>query len=171
MLVNIIEDSPAAAAGLQPGDVVVEVNGKPVESAASLRNQVGLSRVGEKLKLTFVREGKRRNITIKVAERETAELPSDLRNERLPAGCRGGFARGRYHQLREPRTHAQPRGIPARRESAQRTNAAARSARQPRRVHGDQIVRGALNGSARAADTPDLSAGSRPARVEAGGTR
>ena len=89
VLVNIIEDSPAAAAGLQPGDVVVEVNGKPVESAASLRNQVGLSRVGEKLKLTFVREGKRRNITIKVAERETAELPSDLRNERLAGATFG----------------------------------------------------------------------------------
>ncbi len=89
VLVNIIEDSPAAEAGLQPGDVVVEVNGKAIESAASLRNQVGLSRVGEKLKLTFIREGKRRNITIKVAERETTGLPSDLRNERLAGATFG----------------------------------------------------------------------------------
>lgn len=89
VLVNVIEDSPAARAGLQPGDVVIEVDGKTVESAASLRNQVGLSRVGEKLKLTFVREGKRRSIKIKVAERETAELPSDLRNERLAGATFG----------------------------------------------------------------------------------
>ncbi|MGR9092072.1 MAG: DegQ family serine endoprotease [Gammaproteobacteria bacterium] len=89
VLVNIIEDSPAAEAGLQPGDVVIEVDGKAVESAASLRNQVGLSRVGEKLTLTFIREGKRRNIKIKVAERDTAELPSELRNERLAGATFG----------------------------------------------------------------------------------
>ena len=89
VLVNIVEDSPAAQAGLQPGDVVVEVDGKSVESAAALRNQVGLSRVGEKLTLTFIREGKRRKIKIKVAERETAETPSDLRNERLAGATFG----------------------------------------------------------------------------------
>ncbi len=89
VLVNVIENSPAARAGLQPGDVVVEINGKTVESAAALRNEVGLSRIGEKLTLTYIREGKRRNINIKVAERETAEIPSDLRNERLAGATFG----------------------------------------------------------------------------------
>lgn len=89
VLVNVIENSPAARAGLQPGDVVVEINGETVESAAALRNEVALSRVGEKLTLTYIREGKRRNIKIKVAERETAEMPSDLRNERLAGATFG----------------------------------------------------------------------------------
>lgn len=89
VLVNIVGDSPAARAGLQPGDVVIEINGKSVENAAYLRNRVGLTRVGERLKLTFIREGKRRDIKIKVAERDTAVLPSDLRNERLAGATFG----------------------------------------------------------------------------------
>jgi len=89
VLVNIVSDSPAAQAGLQPGDVVVEVNGKPVENAAYLRNRVGLTRIGEPVKLTFIREGKRRSVTVKVAERETAAGPMDLRNERLAGATFG----------------------------------------------------------------------------------
>ena len=89
VLVNIIEGSPAHQAGLQPGDVVTSVNGKPVANAADLRNQVGLKRIGEKVKLQVIREGKQKTVTATVAERKTVELPSDLRNERLAGATFG----------------------------------------------------------------------------------
>jgi serine protease Do/serine protease DegQ len=89
VLVNIIEGSPAHKAGLQPGDVVTSVNGKPVANAADLRNQVGLKRIGEKVKLQVIREGKQKTVTATVAERKTVELPSDLRNERLAGATFG----------------------------------------------------------------------------------
>jgi serine protease Do/serine protease DegQ len=89
VLVNIIEGSPAADAGLLPGDVVISVNGKAVENAAYLRNQVGLTRIGEPVKLDIIREGKRMTVTATVAERDTAVLPSDLRNERLAGATFG----------------------------------------------------------------------------------
>lgn len=89
VLVNIVEGSPAHKAGLQPGDVVTAANDKPVTNAADLRNQVGLKRIGEKVKLKVMREGKEKTVTITVAERDTAELSGELRNPRLAGAAFG----------------------------------------------------------------------------------
>lgn len=89
VLVNVIEDSPADKAGLQPGDVVVAANGTPVDNAADLRNQVGLKRIGDRVKLRIIREGRQRTVTATVAERETASIPSTIHNERLAGATFG----------------------------------------------------------------------------------
>jgi hypothetical protein len=49
----------AAKAGLQRGDVIVAVNGKPVVSGAQLRARVGLVPVGETVELEILRNGSR----------------------------------------------------------------------------------------------------------------
>jgi Do/DeqQ family serine protease len=49
--------SPAGGAGLEKGDVIVAVDGRPVESAAQLRNLVGLLPVGQEIGLRFRRNG------------------------------------------------------------------------------------------------------------------
>jgi serine protease Do len=89
VLVNIVEGSPADKAGLQPGDVVIAVNDKAVDSAADLRNEVGLKRVGDVVKLRIIREGKQRSVTATVAEREGSEVPSAMHNERLAGATFG----------------------------------------------------------------------------------
>jgi Do/DeqQ family serine protease len=89
VLVNIIEGSPADKAGLLPGDVVTSANDKPVANAADLRNQVGLKRIGERVKLTVMREGKQKQVTITVAERNTADLAGELRNKHLAGATFG----------------------------------------------------------------------------------
>lgn len=89
VLVNIIQGSPAYKAGLQPGDVVISANDKPVKNAADLRNQVGLKRIGEKVKLKVMREGKKKMVTITVAERDDSELLGELRNSRLSGATFG----------------------------------------------------------------------------------
>ncbi len=89
VLVNIIQGSPAYKAGLQPGDVVIAANDKPVKNAADLRNQVGLKRIGEKVKLKVMREGKKKMVTITVAERDDSELLGELRNSRLSGATFG----------------------------------------------------------------------------------
>lgn len=53
----IIEDSPAAAAGLQPYDVIVEVDGTKVESANQVVEMISKKQVGDKLSLRVYREG------------------------------------------------------------------------------------------------------------------
>lgn len=59
VLSRIESDSPAEQAGLEPGDIVIAVNGKQIKNSASLRNAVGLVQIGDKITLQIIREGKR----------------------------------------------------------------------------------------------------------------
>ncbi|MBX6367621.1 MAG: Do family serine endopeptidase [Rhodospirillales bacterium] len=72
--------SPAARAGLEPGDVVVAVDGVPIRSMAQLRNKIGLTRLGETIHLTIERKGQTKTVATKVEEarearRENARTP------------------------------------------------------------------------------------------------
>jgi serine protease Do/serine protease DegQ len=70
---QVLPGSPAEAAGVEAGDVVVDVNGEPVSGQAELRNRIGLLRVGSKVELGFIRDGKRRRLTVEIGSRELAE--------------------------------------------------------------------------------------------------
>lgn len=69
--------SPAEEAGLEPGDVIVEVEGDGIESSADLRNKVGLIERGKKLKVAYFRDGKRRTTVVRVGEARTVSLTGD----------------------------------------------------------------------------------------------
>lgn len=61
-LVSQVEpDSAAERAGLQAGDVIVELDGRPVDSMG-LRNAIGLLRVGAEVEVGYVRDGERRTV-------------------------------------------------------------------------------------------------------------
>ncbi len=83
VLVNIIDDSPAAAAGLRPGDVVTAVNGRRITSAAHLRNQIGLARVGDRLELEYLRNGTRLKAQVEVRARDEQVEGKKFKNVRL----------------------------------------------------------------------------------------
>ncbi|MFZ5592875.1 MAG: DegQ family serine endoprotease [Pseudomonadota bacterium] len=68
IVARVEKESPAAKAGLEEGDVVVSVNGNPVRSAAEVRNTVGLLRVGDKVALGVVRDGKPRTVTVQLGQ-------------------------------------------------------------------------------------------------------
>jgi len=70
VIVQVVEGTPADKAGLQAGDIVVGVDGKRVKSASGLRNTVGLMRVGDKVTLTILRNGKKTTHRIKLAEQD-----------------------------------------------------------------------------------------------------
>jgi len=75
VIAQVVEGSAADKAGLKVGDVVTAINGKAVHSSAQLRNAVGLLRVGEKVKLEIIRDGRKRTVHARIAEpkRTTAE--------------------------------------------------------------------------------------------------
>lgn len=59
LVAGVQEDSPAARAGLQPGDVVVGFNGKPVEAPRDLVEAVGMAKPGAQARLALLRNGER----------------------------------------------------------------------------------------------------------------
>jgi serine protease Do len=66
-LVNAVtRESPAAAAGLAPNDVVVELAGKSIDGQRRLLSVVALCRPGEKAKLVYLREGRRVETSVTV---------------------------------------------------------------------------------------------------------
>jgi serine protease Do len=69
VLADVAPGSPAAAAGLRPGDVVVALDGRAMENGRQL--QVGLYRraVGDAVRLDILRDGQPRTIAVTMAER------------------------------------------------------------------------------------------------------
>ncbi len=68
-LVVVSDELPAAKAGLKVGDIVVGLNGKPVESWNEMRLEISRRRPGEVLTLNYVREGRGALARLTVAER------------------------------------------------------------------------------------------------------
>ena len=84
---QVLDGSPAERAGLRPGDVIVEVNGKPLRGASQLRNTVGLHRIGEVIRLEIIRDGSPRSLRLEVAAPTTTHLDGAEVDPRL-AGAR-----------------------------------------------------------------------------------
>jgi serine protease Do len=73
VLQNVVPNGPGAKAGLLAGDIVVALNGKPVETPAQLTRGVSSVKPGEKAKLTVLRDGKKQDVTVTVARRPDEE--------------------------------------------------------------------------------------------------
>ena len=70
---QVVDGSPADRAGIRTGDVITAVNGQPVKSNRELRNTIGLLRVGDKVDIGLLRDGKPLRVTAVIAD-TTAEL-------------------------------------------------------------------------------------------------
>jgi serine protease DegQ len=66
LIADVAPNSPAAAAGLRRGDIVVAANGVPTATAAALRNAVGLTTIGSRLRLTVQRGDQRSEVAVQV---------------------------------------------------------------------------------------------------------
>ena len=91
-LVNeVLSDSPAAKAGLSPGDVIRSVNGRPVNDSSDLPPLIGAMAPGSKVTLGLLRDGKTRDITVTLSELEEGtaardSLPTAPERDAAPAG-------------------------------------------------------------------------------------
>jgi regulator of sigma E protease len=65
MVRAIVDNSPAAEAGIQPGDIVLEVNGQPIHSSADLSNMVNSAEEETEISLTLLRDGQEVPATVK----------------------------------------------------------------------------------------------------------
>jgi Do/DeqQ family serine protease len=67
---RVVPGSAAEKAGVQAGDVITGINGRNVSNGGELRNTIGLLRVGEKVDLALIRDGKPRRVTALIGERD-----------------------------------------------------------------------------------------------------
>jgi S1-C subfamily serine protease len=63
--------TPADKAGIQVGDVIVELGGQKVTTSADLGNVVRRHKPGEDVRVVVVRDGQRKNVTATLVERPT----------------------------------------------------------------------------------------------------
>ena len=61
-------DSPAAKAGIVPGDIITAVNGHPVKDAHDLAKQIGSMTPGATIQLTVWRKGEEKNPSLTLGE-------------------------------------------------------------------------------------------------------
>jgi serine protease Do len=64
------EDGAAQAAGIEPGDVIVEIDGNKIVSEPKFRELIGRKRPGDKLEVLVNRDGKEKNYTVTLRNRE-----------------------------------------------------------------------------------------------------
>jgi len=61
---QVMKDSPAEDAGVKEQDVIIEVNGKIVNDSSNLKNLISSGRPNDKTKLTIIRDGREKNLTV-----------------------------------------------------------------------------------------------------------
>ena len=83
VVTRVLPDSPAEKAGLKTEDIIVEANGKTINDFLQLRNIVGLLRVGDKVALTVIRDGKRKKVTVTVGKDDEAASSGEELHPRL----------------------------------------------------------------------------------------
>jgi hypothetical protein len=66
---TVLEDQPAAKAGILPYDLIVSINGKTPATPELLRDTLRGMKAGDELSLKVVRKGQNQDVTLKVAER------------------------------------------------------------------------------------------------------
>ncbi|QMW24523.1 Do family serine endopeptidase [Sandaracinobacteroides saxicola] len=88
LMTGVSPGSPAAAAGLRAGDIVYAIDGKEVSDPGSLRYRIATLPVGERVKLTVVRDGKARNVELALA------APPEVPARQLTQVPNGNFLAG-----------------------------------------------------------------------------
>lgn len=73
LVLNLFKNSPAAKGGLLPGDYIIKINNTEIGDSDQLTNIIGNIAPGVSVDMTFIRNKKEMNLTIKLEARENEE--------------------------------------------------------------------------------------------------
>src|SRR6266704_3691647 len=73
LVAEVMKDSPAEAAGLKPGDIVVEFNGAPIKEVTDLQKRVAAVEPGRPTPLVVIRDKVSTPLTVKIGEQPGEE--------------------------------------------------------------------------------------------------
>jgi Do/DeqQ family serine protease len=68
VIARVEPGSPAEHAGLRTNDIVVAVNGAPIQNGAELKNRVVMARIGDQIDLSVVRGGAERTVPVRIEQ-------------------------------------------------------------------------------------------------------
>lgn len=85
VVVEVLKETPAEAAGLRAGDLIVAIRGRPVVEVRGLQREVGGTPAGREVTLTVLRGGARRDLRARIGA-----MPAEVVAERIAAEF--GFA-------------------------------------------------------------------------------
>ena len=80
---RVEEGSPAEAAGIEAGDVIVSVDDKAIEDPADLRNRIGFSPVGETVRIGVVRDGRLIEKEAVIGQMRSMSVAGEVSSEKL----------------------------------------------------------------------------------------
>ncbi len=77
-VISRVETSSAAArAGLEPGDIIVTMNGRKIKGSHQIRNMVGLLEIGDSAELEIIRGGERKTVSAVIGKPQRQLLAGD----------------------------------------------------------------------------------------------
>jgi serine protease Do len=77
----LIVSGPAKKAGLEPGDLILEIDGEEIRDGAHLKNLIAATRPGEEIRLKVIRGKKEREFKVELGER-TPDALAELTGQR-----------------------------------------------------------------------------------------
>lgn len=78
LISDVVKGSPAAKAGLQQGDIILQTNDKPVKTVTKLRNDIALMNPGSEIKLQILRNNKKMILTASLGSMDGEVLSAEL---------------------------------------------------------------------------------------------
>lgn len=76
LVAGVTPGDPAEKAGIQAGDVILSINNEPVESPSDLTRRIGSITPGSKIKVALWSDGKKKNVTVTLGERDSQKIVS-----------------------------------------------------------------------------------------------
>lgn len=96
VITQVENDSAADRAGLHPGDIVLQINGRQVRNAGTLRNSVGLLRVGKEISMKVMRDNKILILKAKINEPLQHQLDGGQIHARLSGAILNNIEKGNW---------------------------------------------------------------------------
>jgi serine protease Do len=69
LVADVVPGDPADQAGIQPNDIIIKINKKPVTSSRDLTNLAAGLGVGDKAEVTILRKGKSKTLEVRIGKR------------------------------------------------------------------------------------------------------
>jgi serine protease Do len=81
LVAQVFEGDPADKAGIKANDVIIEVDGQPVNSSHELTATIASIAVGKKTAVTLLRDGKEKTVDVEIAKRDDSEPLAQRKSE------------------------------------------------------------------------------------------